>query len=361
MNENAIGPVILDIEGLTLTKEDEEIIKHPHVGGVIFFSRNYESREQLALLAKSIKSIRPNLVLCVDQEGGRVQRFIKDMTRLPKLRVLGELYEAKAFPLAKIQEMSEKLGYLMALEVRSLGVDLSFAPVLDLEMGISDVMKDRCIDKDPKLVSLLAISYVKGMTKAGMKATGKHFPGHGSVKVDSHLALPEDPRTFAQIQPDLTPFKTLIEFGLAAIMPAHIVYPAIDPYPVGFSAYWLQSILRQKLAFKGTVVSDCLSMNGAAGMGDYAQRARTALEAGCDFVLICNNRTGAISALEGINFNHHEPTQRRRLSLLASGETPYWQDLATNPDWLEAYSVLSELEEFLATASAAPVATPVGE
>jgi beta-N-acetylhexosaminidase len=343
MNEGALGPVILDVEGLTLTKEDEEILKHPHVGGVIFFSRNYENRKQLADLSRHIKSIRPNLVLCVDQEGGRVQRFIKEMTRLPKLSVLGALFDSKTFPLPKIQEITEKLGHLMALEVRSLGVDLSFAPVLDVDAGVSDVMKDRCFHHDPKLVSLLAISYIKGMTKAGMKATGKHFPGHGSVKLDSHHALPEDPRNFAKIQSDLSPFKNLIEFGIAAIMPAHIVYPAIDPYPVGFSAYWIQSVLRQKLSFKGTIVSDDLSMEGASGIGDYATRARTAIEAGCDFVLICNNRPGAIKALEGINANHSEVTQRRRLSLLAQGESPSWQELQQTSLWQEAYSVIEEI------------------
>jgi beta-N-acetylhexosaminidase len=345
MNEGAIGPVILDIEGLTLTKEDEDILKHPHVGGVIFFSRNYENPKQLADLSRHIKSIRPNLVLCVDQEGGRVQRFVHEMTRLPKLSVLGALFDNKTFPLPKIQEISEKLGHLMALEVRSLGVDLSFAPVLDIDAGLSDVMKDRCFHSDPKLVSLLAISYIKGMTKAGMKATGKHFPGHGSVKADSHHALPEDPRNFAKIQSDLMPFKNLIEFGIAAIMPAHIVYPAIDPYPVGFSAYWIQSILRQKLSFKGTIVSDDLTMEGASGIGDYPQRARTAIEAGCDFLLICNNRIGAIKALEGINANHNELTQRRRLSLLAQGETPSWQDLHKSEVWIDAHSVMEELEK----------------
>ncbi len=340
----AIGPVILDIQGHTLSEEDKDILQHPLVGGVIFFSRNYESREQMAELAKEIKSLRSSLVLCVDQEGGRVQRFVKDCTKLPNLRVLGELYDAKVHPLAKVQEIAEKLGHLMALEVRSLGVDLSFAPVLDLDMGISDVMKGRCFHQDPKLVALLAISYIKGMSKAGMKATGKHFPGHGSVAVDSHLALPEDKRTFAQIQQDLLPFKTLIDYGIGALMPAHIVYPNIDPYPVGFSAYWLQAILRQKLNFKGTIISDDLSMEGASGIGKYAQRANTAIEAGCDFILVCNNRKGATEVLEGLRVPHHEPTQKRRLSLLASGEaaTP-WQTLKDTKEWQHAFEAIAEV------------------
>ncbi|MGD9591218.1 MAG: beta-N-acetylhexosaminidase [Candidatus Berkiella sp.] len=342
---SAIGPVILDVQGLSLTPEDIEILNHPHVGGVIFFSRNYESRSQLADMAKHIKSIRPSLVLCVDQEGGRVQRFVKECTKLPNLSVLGELYENKTYPLAKIQEIAEKLGYLMALEVRSLNVDLSFAPVLDLDKGISEVMKSRCISQDPKLVALLAISYVKGMSKAGMKATAKHFPGHGSVSADSHLALPEDKRTFAQIQDDMLPFKNLIEFGIAALMPAHIVYPNIDPYPVGFSSYWLQTVLRQKLNFKGAIISDDLSMEGASGIGNYARRAHIALESGCDFVLICNNRIGAIEALQGIHLNHHEPTQKRRLSMLAQGQSPAWEELKNTEQWQDAYSVMAQLEQ----------------
>ncbi len=338
-----IGPVILDVQGHTLTQEDIEILNHPHVGGVIFFSRNYDSRAQLADLAKHIKSIRPSLLLCVDQEGGRVQRFTKECTKLPDLHVLGELYDSKKYPLAKVQEIAEKLGYLMALEVRALGVDLSFAPVLDLDMGISDVMKGRCIHQDPKLVALLAISYIKGMSKAGMKATGKHFPGHGSVSVDSHLALPEDKRTFAQIQNDMLPFKSLIEFGISAIMPAHIVYPNIDPYPVGFSAYWLQTVLRQKLNFKGAIISDDLTMEGASGIGNYATRANTALEAGCDYILVCNNRQGAVEVLQGLRVNHHEPTIKRRLSLLATGETPAWEQLNASPEWQGAFEVMAQI------------------
>lgn len=344
MNEALIGPVILDIQGLTLTQEDEEILKHPHVGGVIFFSRNYESPEQLSEVALNIKSIRPNCLLCVDQEGGRVQRFVRELTRLPKIRILGDLIESKNYALSEITKISEKLGLLMALEVRSLGVDLSFAPVLDLDLGLSDVMKDRAFHADPEIVSELAIAYIQGMAKAGMQATGKHFPGHGSVKLDSHLVLPEDSRVYAQISADMYPFKKLIENGLAAIMPAHIVYPNIDPYPVGFSSYWLQSVLRQNLGFKGTIVSDDLSMEGASGIGDYAARASKALEAGCDFVLVCNNRQGAIQAIDGIHASSDEVTQARRFNLLAKGETPQWKDLRKTAIWQEAAEAMEELQ-----------------
>ncbi|MBS0289460.1 MAG: beta-N-acetylhexosaminidase [Proteobacteria bacterium] len=340
-----IGPVILDIEGLTLTPEEEEIVLHPQVGGVIFFSRNYESPEQIWQLSSRLKALRSDLVLCVDQEGGRVQRFKKGCTLLPKLKVLGELFDANVYPLAKVQEISEKLGYLMALEVRSLGVDLSFAPVLDLDLGLSEVMKDRCIHQDPKIVSLLAISYIKGMGKAGMRATGKHFPGHGAVTLDSHFALPQDPRSMLQIQKDMLPFKTLIEFGISAIMPAHIVFPQIDPFPVGFSAYWLQAILRQKLGFKHTIISDDLSMEGAKGIGSYGQRTNQALEAGCDFVLICNNRQGAIEALQSVN-HKHPLSQKRRSNLLAQGEPLPWQTLTKTAQWQEAHDILRTLEPF---------------
>lgn len=347
MKEAAIGPIILDVEGLTLTQEEKEILLHPNVGGVIFFSRNFESREQLALLAHHIKSIRPTCLLCVDQEGGRVQRFTRGLTKLPKLKVLGDLIDTNAYPLEKIHQTAEKLGQLMALEVRSLGVDLSFAPVLDLDQRISDVMKDRAIHGDPAIVSELGTSYIKGMATVGMKATGKHFPGHGSVKIDSHLALPEDLRSFDEIENDLAPFRYLIHQGIAGIMPAHIIYPNIDQYPVGFSSYWLQKVLRQELRFQGTIISDDLSMEGASGMGNYAERANKAISAGCDYVLVCNNRKGAISVLEGTSTINNASTQNRRMNMFASGEAPSWLHLEQTTLWQAAYESIAQLETVL--------------
>ncbi len=338
-----LGPILLDIEGHSLQPEDKEILAHPHVGGVIFFSRNYECPAQLASLAREIKALRPQLLLCVDQEGGRVQRFIKGMTRLPKLGVLGEQFESKAHALPQILAMAEKLGLLMALEVRSVGVDLSFAPVLDVDKGISAIIGDRAFHHDPEIVSQLATAYIKGMAKAGMRATGKHFPGHGSVALDSHHGLPVDTRTKSEIEADMMPFRYLIQHGLQAIMPAHIVYEQVDPYPVGFSSYWLQTVLRQQLGFKGVIVSDDLSMGGATGMGTYAERAERSLSAGCDFLLICNYRQGAVQALDAIREMPNESMQQRRQSLLAQGQTPDWQSLAGSSLWQSAASVLKDL------------------
>lgn len=343
MSEQVIGPVILDIEGLELTQEDMEIISHPHVGGVIFFSRNYKSPEQLSQLVQNIRAIRKNLLLCVDQEGGRVQRFINGLTRLPPLRTLGDLIGNQRYPLDKVLQMSEKLGALMALEIRSLGVDLSFAPVLDLDLGMSTVIGNRAFHGSPQVVSDLATAYVKGMSSAGMQAVGKHFPGHGSVSLDSHFALPEDLRSFEEITADLLPFQALAQAKMAGMMPAHIVYPNIDPNPIGFSAYWLQTVLRKQLKFAGTIVSDDLSMEGATVIGTYPERAQKALEAGCDFVLICNNRKGALSALEAISSEHDQVIQQRRLALLGRFDVPSYQQLMDTDEWETAYEVIEEL------------------
>ncbi|HRE30674.1 MAG TPA: beta-N-acetylhexosaminidase, partial [Candidatus Berkiella sp.] len=245
--------------------------------------------------------------------------------------------------LPQVLIMAEKLGYLMALEVRSLGVDLSFAPVLDLDKGISEIIGDRAFHSEPEIVSKLAKAYIKGMAKAGMQATGKHFPGHGSVALDSHLGLPVDTSTQAEIERDMLPFRQIIQQGLSAIMPAHIVYQEIDPLPVGFSKYWLQTVLRQQLGFKGAIVSDDLSMGGAVGMGTYAERAERALEAGCDYLLICNYRQGAIEALEAIKEVPNEMTQYRRQSLLAEGSVPHWPLLTESAEWQQASGVLNEL------------------
>jgi beta-N-acetylhexosaminidase len=347
MNKTApLGPILLDVDGHSLTAEDKEILAHPNVGGVIFFSRNYESPAQLAQLAKEIKALRSNLLLCVDQEGGRVQRFIKGMTRLPKLRILGERLEGNPNALPAILEMAEKLGQLMALEVRSVGVDLSFAPVLDLDNGISQIIGDRAFHSDPEMVAKLANAYIKGMAKVGMRATGKHFPGHGSVALDSHLGLPIDTRSKTQIDVDMLPFRLVIQQSLAAIMPAHIVYQEMDPLPAGFSKFWLQTVLRQQLGFDGAIISDDLSMGGATGMGTYAERAKRALEAGCDYLLVCNHRQGAIETLEAIKESANEVTQRRRMSLLAVGETPDWKSLSGSTTWQTAHAVLNELVSY---------------
>lgn len=344
MKETSMGSIILDLQGLTLTPEESEILLHPHVGGVIFFSRNYETPDQLADLSAQIKRIRPQLLLCVDQEGGRVQRFQRDLTRLPPLGVLGKLVN-KGQDLNEIANLSENLGQLMALEVRSLGVDLSFAPVLDLGTGVSQVIGDRAFHDSPDIISRLATSYVKGMSKIGMQAVGKHFPGHGSVMLDSHIALPQDPRLMEEITEDLKPFRKLIAEGIAGIMPAHIVYPKIDKDPVGFSSYWLQSVLRQQLGFEGTIISDDLSMGGASGMGNFVTRAQKAIQAGCDFLLVCQNRKEAIAILEGLEDPFDPLKQQRRSNLIAKGAAPSFSELVKNRPWQESVAHLERLAE----------------
>ena len=300
----ALGPVMVDLDGLDLTQEDRELLCHPQVGGVILFARNYESPQQLAQLTAAIHQLRtPRLLIAVDQEGGRVQRFRDGFTRLPPLARLGELY---AKDIQRALRLAQTTGWLMAVELRAVGVDFSFAPVLDLGRDVSEVIGDRAFAKQADAVARLAQRYIKGMHEAGMAATGKHFPGHGAVAADSHVALPIDERSYADIEAeDLVPFRRMIEAGLAGIMPAHVVYRQVDERPAGFSAYWIQTILRQQLRFQGVVFSDDLSMEGAGSVGDYLQRAKRAFHAGCDMVLVCNQREGAQQIVNGLRGYDH--------------------------------------------------------
>jgi beta-N-acetylhexosaminidase len=289
----------------------------------------------MSALTKAIKKLRPELLLCVDQEGGRVQRFQKGFTRLPPLQSIGECWD-EATQGAKALELSRQHGELMAMEVRSVGVDLSFAPVLDLGKAISTVIQDRAFHPRPQIVAALATAYMQGMARWGMSATAKHFPGHGSVALDSHIGLPHDHRTMADIADDLFPFGHLIQKNLPAIMTAHIVYPTMDPAPVSFSRFWLQTVLRQKMGFQGTIISDDLSMGGAVGIGNYADRALSALHAGSDYILICNHRDGVIEAIDGLSAEsvpHDALTIQRRKQLLATKPAPQWQELAQFPQW----------------------------
>ena len=341
-----LGPIILDLEGVRLTAVEKEILSHPSVGGVIFFSRNYEEPKQLRALIQEIRALRSPFLLCVDQEGGRVQRFQKGMTRLPALRILGELLDNAIFDMKQILGMSQQLGALMALEIRSLGVDLSFAPVLDVDHQCSEVIGNRAFHSDPQVVSALAKAYIIGMQEAGMQATLKHFPGHGAVSVDSHLSLPEDTRSRESLNADLLPFSALITAGAAGIMPAHIVYSAIDSVPVGFSRQWLQTILREELKFNGTIISDDLSMAGAAVMGDLPDRARQAMEAGCDYILVCNDRPGAIQVIDQLPGSRPDKlTQKRRENMLGRGESVDFDSLRSHPSWKKAYAVMGELAQ----------------
>ncbi len=277
---NALGPLMIDVAGTSLSDLDRERLCHPLVGGVILFSRNYESRPQLAALCADIHALRP-LPIAVDHEGGRVQRFREGFTRLPAMRQLGEWWDGS--PRAAT-ESARALGYLLAAELRADGVDLSFAPVLDLDWGRSGVIGDRAFHRNPQAVIDLAGGLIEGMREAGMACCGKHFPGHGWVAADSHVAIPVDERELGDIAPDLRPFR---ELKLDAVMPAHVIYPKVDARPAGFSPVWIEK-LRRELGFDGVIFSDDLSMEGASVAGDIVARAEAAWNAGCDMLLVCN-------------------------------------------------------------------------
>lgn len=289
------GLVMVDIAGTVLDDSDRALLGDPHVGGLILFARNVRDAAQVRALTAEIRALRPDLLIAVDQEGGRVQRLRDGFVRLPPMAALGRRYEEDA---AQAISDSHMLGQLMAEQVLACGIDLSFAPVLDLDYGRSEVMGDRCFHATEEGVIALAGAFAAGMQQAGMAATGKHFPGHGYAEADSHLALPEDPRTLDQLRgADMRPFARLAA-QLDGIMPAHILYPAVDPQlPAGFSRTWLQQVLRAELGFAGVIFSDDLAMAGAAMAGSYAERARAALLAGCDMVLVCNDRPGALEVV----------------------------------------------------------------
>lgn len=289
------GALMLDIEGLALTDDDKVLLQEPDVGGLIIFARNIESYEQLSELVASIRQIRPDLLIAIDQEGGRVQRLKDGVSVLPPMAVLGQLADSSV---EQAIDSARELGWLMAAELLQLQIDISFAPVLDLGFGRSGVIGDRAFASSSERVTALAGAFMKGMAEAGMAATGKHFPGHGWVEADSHLAVPVDERSAEQIEAnDLKPFAALVDQGMLGIMPAHVVYSKVCEQPAGFSGYWLQSVLRQQLGFDGVIFSDDLTMEGASVAGGYPQRAAAAVDAGCDMLLVCNNRAAALEVL----------------------------------------------------------------
>ena len=294
-----LGPAVIDVVGPALTEEDRNRLRHPAAGGVILFARNYQNPEQLSSLTTEIARLRePELLLCVDHEGGRVQRFREGFSAIPPMRTLGRLWDRDS---AAARETARAIAYIVGAELAAHGVDFSFAPVLDLDYGGSSVIGDRALHFDPTAVGALGACIVKGFADAGMGAVGKHFPGHGYAEADSHVAVPRDERKMAEIQKkDLVPFRMAIEAGLAAVMPAHVIYGQVDPEPAGYSRHWLQEVLRGKLGFRGIIFSDDLSMEGASVAGGVPERARAALAAGCDMVLLCNDPAGQELLLDSL-------------------------------------------------------------
>ena len=343
----SLGPVTLDVAGTELSAADREVLQHPAVGGVILFSRNYQNPAQLGALTAAIRALRePHLLVAVDQEGGRVQRFREGFKRLPPAGYYAELYQQSP---AAACEAAQVMGWLMASELQAAGVDFSFAPVLDIDRQLSRVIGDRAFGQQAQTVSELTGAWMQGVRLAGMVSVGKHFPGHGGVTADSHLALPCDERSFEALwQEDMAPFAHLSAQGLEAVMPSHVVYPCVDDVPAGFSAAWLQTILRGKLGFQGAIFSDALDMAAAAAAaGDFVGRAQAALAAGCDQLLVCNNRPAALTVLDALA-DYRDPAAQARLARLYSRHFTPLVRLQQHPYWAKAERLLLQFDEHMA-------------
>ena len=341
--------VVLDIAGTTLNAADRRRLKHPLTGGLILFARNWVDRAQLTALTAEIKAIRPDLLICVDHEGGRVQRFRSDgFTHLPPMAVLGEMWLRDAMAATNAATAA---GYVLGAELRACGVDLSFTPVLDLDHGDSGVIGDRAFHRDARVVTLLAKSLMHGLLQAGMANCGKHFPGHGFVKADSHVEVPLDKRSLkAILADDAKPYEWL-STSLASVMPAHVIYPKVDPSPAGFSERWLKHILRGELGFQGAIFSDDLSMAGAKVAGSTLDGALAALRAGCDLVLLCNQSVdggaavdalldGLVAAAQAGQWQPDGDSEARRLDLLPLTPPLPWDELMHQPAYQHALETL---------------------
>ncbi len=314
-----LGVVVTDVESTTLNERDVTRLTHPQVGGVILFTRNFTSVTQVAALCREIKALRePELFIAVDHEGGRVQRFRDGFTAIPPMRSLGALWNIDEDAALK---RARDLGFVLAAELRATGLDLSFTPVLDVDFGESGVIGDRAFHRDPNAIAALAAALQKGLFEGGMASCGKHFPGHGYVRADSHLAVPVDERSYAEIEAtDMLPYKQLIAAGLTAVMPAHVIYPTVDAEPAGFSKKWLLEILRRDYRFDGIIFSDDLSMeganSGAGASGGVLAKARAGLDAGCDMVLLCNNGIGIDELCAGLAAQQQPPVNAARIAAL---------------------------------------------
>lgn len=336
----SLGSLMVDVAGTALTPEDREVLRHPLVGGVILFTRNYRDPAQLEALVASIHALRtPPLLVAVDQEGGRVQRFRKDFVLLPPARLFGRLYDRDPKEACRLTELS---AWLMAAELRASGVDLSFAPVVDLDYGRSDIIGDRALHRDPEAVSELSRAWLLGMRRAGMGACAKHFPGHGAVEGDSHHMLPVDERPLEAIRHhDLKPYERLMRLDLPAVMMAHVLYPQVDSVPASLSRRWIQDELRGRLGFPGAVFCDDLSMRGAERAGDYLHRAQAALAAGCDMLPVCNSRAGVLAILADLKVEAN-PAAQWRLARLHGRDGLTRKALYDSAEWQHALHSLDQ-------------------
>ncbi|MBT8137498.1 MAG: beta-N-acetylhexosaminidase [Gammaproteobacteria bacterium] len=331
-----LGPLMVDVAGLELSPEDVELLQRPAIGGVILFKRNFESLQQLQHLTEQIHAVRkPPLLIAVDQEGGRVQRFGNPFTRLPSAARIGRHHDVDQDAAARL---ARSTGWLMAAELIASGVDLSFAPVVDIDHELCAVIGDRAFHHDAHTVAELGSAYISGMHDAGMAATAKHFPGHGGVAGDSHLMLPVDERSLVDLQADMRPYELLIANGLDAVMMALVAYPVVDEVPASFSRRWIRDELRGRLGFRGAVFSDDLSMAGAADAGSMRRRVNKALDAGCDVVLICNDRAAVESVVDRIDT--HNPAAQARMASLHRRHRITWEKLKYSGRWQRARDLI---------------------
>ena len=333
---------MLDVVGTELSADDVRRLQHPLVGGVILFARNFKDCAQLHALTANIHGLRsPPLLIAVDHEGGRVQRFRDGFTKIPPMREFGKIWDKNP---KKARELATEAGWILAAELRAHGIDFSFTPVLDMDYGDSLVIGDRAFHRDPQAINALAFSVMQGLKKGGMAAVGKHFPGHGFVVADSHVSIPIDEREFDQIaQNDMQPFRQMIDEGLPAIMPAHVIYPKVDDKPAGFSQKWLQKVLRERLGFNGVIFSDDLSMEGATVGGDVTTRSLAALNAGCDMVLLCNRPDLADELLENLQWKMPAQSIVRLARMHGAHHPQTAQDLVHNHEFLAAIGRINQV------------------
>ena len=335
--QNLFGRLMISIEGMTLSSSDKDLIRNRHVGGIILFTRNFHSQPQIEELCSEIKNIKNNIIIAVDQEGGRVQRFNGEYTQLPSMQVLGDYCISN-----NDYSFAADVGWLMSLELIASGVDISFAPVLDVDRNTSSIIGNRSFSNKPQNVVDIASHFIQGMSEAGMQATGKHFPGHGGIKEDSHIAEPIDTRSKDDlIDNDLKPFIELKD-KLSAVMTAHITYPDIDNVCVSFSKIWLKNVLQNNIGFNGVIFSDDLTMKGA-GNTSMDEKAIKALNAGCDMVLVCNDYKGANSVIN--RFEKEDIDLNSRIGMMQKTKTCNWDDLADNPRVIETKQIIKTLGE----------------